>query len=718
MTDSTVTRRRTPAHGFDAGYAQPVTARRGLRSGLLATLVTVLSVPLAVTPLVAPQSAAAAEAGDDLSVAIQRVTPTTLQRDGSITVAGVVTNSGQQTWVDARAYLSVAPRPLVTHDAVRDALSRGLADVGPRYTDPSAVVRLGTLRAGQTRRFSITVASTRLGLAEGDGVHPLGIQVLAARSDKPDAVVAAGGAASLLPARTTRPVRRAPTTVLWPFLLPGYRLADGGYADTRQLAASIAPGGQMRNLLDLALTTPRRGSDALLDPSLLAELKALTEGSSKRAAAVTLRRNASAFLDDLTGLAENYSCSTIGFDRPDAVALSTGPSTKELNGVVEQATDGTLDSFDLDCMRIEWPSGRGVSRTVLTSLRREDVKAAVVSPWAVPGWDASRGSLVARQASGRQASSGSLPLIVDDRLDRSALGIPTSVTLRQSILSDAVLAGLTAGADVATTSTVVVVDPTFNPGRVGGEPLAAVYASDVTDPKNLAARVEAGPPAYLGPIPDQPGAKPISNRLVTVAADAAQTARLLDGVLLDEADRTTHAQVVARLVSQRWRGVASTGLDAADAAIDSLSAELAAISVEGPEALTLSSGKGQFPITVRNQTPHRVRVELGIDASAPGVTFKAPRSVDVSAGESRTVTVDVDLASQTATSVSVRLSSRDGLPFGASTVFNVRSSRVGAALWIAIGVSVAFVAIALLRRFARPSRRPRHAKHDPTDFDD
>jgi hypothetical protein len=155
-----------------------------------------------------------------------------------------------------------------------------------------------------------------------------------------------------------------------------------------------------------------------------------------------------------------------------------------------------------------------------------------------------------------------------------------------------------------------------------------------------------------------------------------------------------------------------------DRAIDQLSGELAAISVEGPEALTLSSGTGQFPVTVGNRTPHRVRVTLGIDSSAPDVRFEAPRTVDVAAGESRTVTVNVDMESQTATTVSVRLSSAEGLSFGAATVFNVRSTRVGAALWIAIGLSVAFVAVALVRRFARPGHRPSHEPFPPDDFDD
>ena len=76
------------------------------------------------------------------------------------------------------------------------------------------------------------------------------------------------------------------------------------------------------------------------------------------------------------------------------------------------------------------------------------------------------------------------------------------------------------------------------------------------------------------------------------------------------------------------------------------------------------------------------------------------------------------MGSESATTVTARLSAAGGQEFGAATDFNVRSSQVGAALWIAIGVSVAFVAIALIRRFGRPGHRPPHQTLTAEDFDD
>jgi hypothetical protein len=667
---------------------------------------TTLSVVAPVTPV------AAAESRDELRVAITRLSPTVVQRAGEVTVAGIVRNPERHAWGDVTVHVSTTREPLTTRGPVRAALAAGNAEMGTRVTDPTAVVRLGTLRPGQTRRFSITASTSQLGLTGADGVHVLAVQVEAVNAAK-DHVVA-GGAATLLPLRASGTARPAPTTVLWPFLLPGKRLANGDYADTSALSALISPGGQLRNLLDLAETTPRRGSDVVLDPSLLTVLEDMSQAPGTSPAAEARRDAAEEFLEDLTRLADRYSCAAVGYDQPDVLAVTSSSSAEELIDIIHRATTGTLDAHNIDdCLRIEWPSPRGVDRTALAVLRRQEMHAVIVTPWAAPDWDPGHGNVLERTS-----PADAVPLVVNDPLAAGAAGIPTPATLRQTILSEAVLTSLASGQDIGRTSTVVMVDPRFNPGRVTGEPLAAVYDSEVTDPKNFASRVRSYRWPYDGAVPAKAEARPISSRQVTVATDAAQTGRLIDGILLEESDRTRHAQLIARLISRRWRGQASTGVAAGDHAIHELSREIASISVDGPEALTLSSGAGQFPVTVRNRTDYPVRVALEIESSVPGVRFEGPRSVEVTAGESRTVTVNIDLAAETATTVSVRLASATGLPFGAATVFNVRSTRVGAALWIAIGLSVALVAGALLRRFARPGHRPSHPPLDPDDFDD
>jgi hypothetical protein len=83
-------------------------------------------------------------------------------------------------------------------------------------------------------------------------------------------------------------------------------------------------------------------------------------------------------------------------------------------------------------------------------------------------------------------------------------------------------------------------------------------------------------------------------------------------------------------------------------------------------------------------------------------------SVDIGAGERQTLTVAVDMSRQSSATLTARMVTSDGEAFGTPAVFNVRSSRVGAALWVAIGLAAAFVVVALARRF-RGHARPRES---------
>jgi hypothetical protein len=75
--------------------------------------------------------------------------------------------------------------------------------------------------------------------------------------------------------------------------------------------------------------------------------------------------------------------------------------------------------------------------------------------------------------------------------------------------------------------------------------------------------------------------------------------------------------------------------------------------------------------------------------------------VEVAAGERRTLTVTVDVGEQTSSTLTAQLVTAEGTPVGESDSFNVRSSRVGAALWVLMGAAGLFVLFALTRRFVR-----------------
>ena len=131
--------------------------------------------------------------------------------------------------------------------------------------------------------------------------------------------------------------------------------------------------------------------------------------------------------------------------------------------------------------------------------------------------------------------------------------------------------------------------------------------------------------------------------------------------------------------------------------------ELTKIQIEGPPSVTLSSSSGGFPLTIINDTtqrhPRRRRPRLQQPCAQPA--RRSSRSTS-RAGERHTLTVNIDLGRQNTTQLTASLVSADGTTFGAPAVFNVRSSRIGVVLWVAIGLAGVLVLVALFRRFHRP----------------
>lgn len=689
--------------------------RLGLRIAALTAMAAAVSGPVAAAAVV---GAVGTTRNQPIDVQISRLTPTMLTsaantRKGTLTIAGVLRNRHNHRWADVQVYLVAPTAPFIGHGQARVAISSGEAYTGRRLVARGTFDNVGDLKPGDERGFSITIPRSALQLSGEEGVYPIGVQVLATDVDGSRQGKAVGRATTFLPLRGGKRAPAAALTVVWPFLLPYGRRSDRRYPDLDALAASIGPDGQLRHLLDLAKTSPRRGSDLLIDPGLLAAVESLAHSAGKTTADAARRKAASDFLADLVHLTQRLGCGTIGFARPDLLAIANSPSRRDLSDAVERATTGTLKGLGLTCIRMEWPSARSVSRTLLTALRRSGTAAVIVGPPAVPQWQSTTGNVLQRRT-----LAGRLPLFVDDRLDTGVPGTRSLVTLRQAILSEAVFSSIAAQATKSKPANVFLVSSALDPGPVKGSPLDAAFKAPVVGSTDLSKVLKSGGTAYTGPIPDRATTRPIRPIQVAAAIDAAKSALLLDTLLVDPADKTEHAQIVATAVSQAWRRNNATGLDAAMGASNALSEELADITVEGPRALTLSSQSGQFPVTVRNRTTHRVHIALAIDSTANRVTFKAPADLRVAAGESRTITVDINLHGDTATTVSVQLRTPTRQTFGMATVFNVRSSRVGAALWAAIGLSVAFVAVALVRRFARPGHRPTHAVLPPGDFDD
>jgi hypothetical protein len=643
----------------------------------------------------------AADKDPDLTVTITTLKPSFLKAGSDVTVRGTITNNDDHPWRKVQAYLVIPTNPFTTRAQLDDAIDNGAASTGTRVIEAGAFDELGTLAAGESIPFEVKVPHEQLGISGGAGVYPMGIQILGTDTDGSRSNDAIAGATTFLPsiAPDQQPV---PTTVVWPFLMPDYRGADGTYHDPVATLESIGAGGQLRNLLDLAKSLPPRSSTVLLDPALLVGIDDIANKRliSKKVELTEVQTSqAERFLQELLAYVRSQNVWILGFDRPDVLALTENPDLRRsLTAAVDTATQSAVSTYQLLGRRVTWPTKNGTTAGLLGAERKDGETPLIVTPSSVPGWERRLGSIVSYKSTG-----GPIPLLVNDVI-ASVPGGSTVVGLRQRILSDAALAGLQRAIDPDShADAVTMIDPTWNPGprpSTGG--LASVFDSPFTSGATLDDILTRQVSKYSGRVPAKSKAQTISRAQLQGAADLAKAGDALTSVVTDDQGvDETYAREVAGILGVRWRSDPPLGISVANNLGSRAVDELAKMQIEGPPSVTLSSSSGGFPLTIINATSHDVRVGVDLDSSNPALDVPAVKPVNIAAGERQTLTVNIDLGQQSTTQLTASLTTADGDRIGAPAVFNVRSSQIGVVLWVAIGLAGVLVLVALFRRFHR-----------------
>ncbi|MBC7633010.1 DUF6049 family protein [Aeromicrobium sp.] len=671
------------------------------RSILVALLVTIL---IALMSPVIP--ARAADGNPDLSVSIRSLSPSRLAEGSTVTMSGTVTNNDKHAWTNVQAYLVIPIVPFTTRAQIVDAIDNNAAYTGTRVTDTEAFDTLGDLAAGESKRFTVTVPYDRLGISGAEGVYPVGVQILGTDvtgERSPDAIARA---TTFLPLISSKQ-GAVPASVVWPFLMPDRRKADGDYSDPAALLAAVSTGGQLRNVLNLASSIVGGASTALVDPALLVGVDDLANGRHLPASFDITdgqKVEAERFLQDLLAYTRRESSWVLGFDRPDDLALSQNKDiSKPLTEAINTATSSALTTYQITGRRVSWPTRSGVTATLLRDLRGAGDSPVIVSPASLPGWQRRQGSLVQYVT-----DDGPVPLLVNDILDADVPGETSVVTVRQRILSEAALAVLQRAIDSRSRAdAVTMVDPSWNPGtQFSSGKLSEAFTAPFTKASTLEGLLTTRPSTYTGAVPTTAGAKPLNRAVLLEATRILSRGRALSSVTpqRDSVDQPL-AREVASVLGVRWRSDQGTAIKIARTRARRAGSELSKIQIKGPPSVTLSSAKGGFPLTITNGTNEAIRIGISLDSSNPALRIPHVKPVDIDAGERRTLTVQVDLGRQNTTTLSAHLSSTDGRQIGRPAVFNVRSSKVGAVLWVAMGLAALLVLGALFRRFRRYRNR-------------
>lgn len=649
-----------------------------------------------------PGTATAEDGQQPLQVTIDSLSPEQLSSDATIEMSGRIENPGDEDWTSVQAYLVMAPSPFTTRDQVETAVSNDSTYIGDRVIETGLFDEVGDVEAGETVQYRLKVPLSETGATGAQGAYPVGVQLLATDDAGERSTTSVAKATTFIP-WLDEPRERIPTGLVWSFVLDPH--GDDTKADTHQFVRAVGSSGRLRRQLDFAASTATEARTLVIDPAVLDAARNLAEGSDPYGDTdADQRADAERFYEDLLDLARRSSVWVADYDQPDLAALTASPSPAgPLRAAIDNATQSALDEHQLSGRQAHWTMPSPVTGPLIEALRREGDDPMLTHKESLPDWDHRDGSLVTVNT-----DAGPGMLAVDDGFKNRG-GPQTTATLRQWMLTQATLANLSIAADPESKADAVTfVDPSWVPERgASTADLSSVFDDDeLVDAVTLDRLMATGVQPYSGELADTPLDEPLDADVLTAAGHLADAEETIAAVSASDEHASNTSREIASAVSLRWRDVPDRAERHALDRAEQLDESLSGIEVLGPANVTLSGSQGSFPLTINNPTSLPIRVSVELSATNPALQGSVLDPIEVAPGERRTINAEVDLGRQSSTSLTAQAVA-DDMKIGRPATFNVRSSQVGTIVWIAMGIAVAGVVIAMGRRFSRRGFRRR-----------
>ena len=239
---------------------------------------------------------------------------------------------------------------------------------------------------------------------------------------------------------------------------------------------------------------------------------------------------------------------------------------------------------------------------------------------------------------------------------------------------------------------------------------------DATGLGDLAGQVGSATPepadADYSYLPVQRAAE-VPRRVLGHVRDATHAGELLDDTLVDD-DATgprlgRQALLAASFYSRRRPGPADLRLDGIEERVDSW---LRRIRIAAPPFVVSSSEEGSFLVPVINGLDQRVRIALRARVTGPGLEVTAPGTAELAGGTRRPFKMQVRSTAIGVHTVDLDLVTGSGERLYAGPQVPVRTSRVGAVVWLVMGVAAVVFFAAIAVRIVRRVRRRRRT-HGP-----
>lgn len=691
------------------------------RAGALGVL-TSIAVCLAALPQLHQPDPTLDLARAGTSSAVITVTdlePRTVIPGSTITVTGTVTNTTDVPLLDLVLRLQRGP-VLTTRDALRDN------DVDPSAAASASApfVPLATdLPVGSNVAFTYRTTAEALGLSEL-GVYPLLVNVNATPDG--DVEQRVGELDTYLPYFPAPPAEPTSVAWLWPLVDRPHRGPDGGFLDD-ELTDSVAVGGRLERLVQVAEADPRVGLTLAVDPMLLTELRqmvagyTLPDGSPGRGGP-----QAAAWLGRLSALAARHPVLALPWADADVVALVRAGLARRAADAVARGREVVANALSVTPEQtLAWPVDGALTPGALTVWRDAGADRFVLDS----------------TSTGGDATTVTTP-------GASARLIDVDGGQVAALVTDPVLQSIVTGADrwpdgprmaeqrwLAELSMITAESPGRGRGVLVAPPrrweARASYAlpmlTDAITQQGLAAAdtddLATATPLDRGTLsyPEGAAAAEVDPAGMARLREASDLLEDFAAMLVDtgEADRTAADLVepldaaVISAASAAFRGDPAavrvqSGLVAA--AVQAQRARVTLI-VPADGVYSLASARASLVFTVANDLPVPVRVRIGVDASlVAGLSLDDSVVQVIQPGRRALVEVPAEVERPGEFRVTAVLSSPAGVGLGTPVRLTVRSTVYGG-LSLAItaaagGLLVVLFALRLLRWLRRRRRAP------------
>jgi hypothetical protein len=695
-----------------------------------------------------------------VAVLIDTLEPAAPQPSDVLRVSGTVINRAAERFDDAQISLHLGP-PV----ADRAALAKARSDTTPQpLANQPARLADGVLEPDARVPFTLTVPADAL-LTRGPGVYPMQVTIVGrtteglrdlGRADTflpyvpvggagSDGAAGTGGTAGGLPAE--------PLPIAWMLPLTDRpRLAGNGGVTDEELAASLAPGGRLNDLLAAATSLP--AATVVVDPALLRAVEILADDDHPGVGADRTTPGLPADPDARAWLARLKGAVAAGNGRVDVVPLAFADADLEMllhagagdlarqllargNGVVRDALDTRVGvgEFDLPALAVP-PAGR-VDAAGAELLTGAGATHALLAPSALEAGAPEGGSIaVGTDGAGTDgtgtgtgtgttgAGAALTPVVPDVTLDGLLRAGPTSASTpraaEQAVLAELAQTYLSGGGGTAVGGrpAPVVLAPgnDWDPGGSWASRLTADTARyPWLRPVGLPEVVQdtgatAGRGAELSYPEDARAAELPATVLPPVTDTLAAVGGFAEALPAGQTVTRPVTETALSALSAAWRGDPAASAErraSADRGLEQLRGSVRAVA--SPE-ITLTSRNGRLPVTLENNLPEAVDVTLRL-TSLDRSRVQSDTSVSRVIQPGQKVQVEVEVTATSAGTFPVRLVllTPTGRPMGPPQQVLIRSTAAGV---VAIGVTVAAlgvlvlaVAVRALRALLRRRRR-------------